>query len=65
LGPGKVEPNMGKMQGMMTQMPEKKPVTMGKLDMCPMMRKMDNQAKKIKVLEERLDNLEKARGKST
>jgi hypothetical protein len=32
--------------------------------LCPMMQKMDDQSKRIKALQERLDNLEKAKGKS-
>ena len=49
---------MVKMQGMMTQMQSEMPMSMPKekMAMCPMMQKMDDQAKRIKALEERLDN---------
>ena len=32
-----------------------------KMAMCPMMQKMDDQAKRIKALEERLDNQRKSK----
>jgi hypothetical protein len=60
----KMQDMMGKMQGMVTQMHAKMPMAMPKekMAMCPMMQKMEDQGKKIKALEDRLDKLEKAKG---
>jgi DNA repair ATPase RecN len=61
----KMQEMMGKMQGMMPQMSEKMAaMPKEKMAMCPMMNKMEDQAKSIKALEERLDKLEKTVGKS-
>jgi hypothetical protein len=65
----KMQETVNQMQGMMTQMHAKMMTKPGEeMEMCPMMKKMaakeDTQNKKIKDLEERVDKLEKAKGKS-
>ena len=57
----KMQGMVTEMQGMMTQMHEKM-TTMPKekMEMCPMMQKMKDQAATVKSLEERVDKLEKA-----
>jgi hypothetical protein len=61
----KMQEITGKMQGMMSRMHEKMmAMPKEKMAMCPMMQKMEDQGKLMKALEERLDKLEKASGKT-
>jgi predicted RecB family endonuclease len=65
----KMQEMVTKMQGMMAQMHEKMMAKPGEeMEMCPMMKKMkvkeEATNKRIKDLEERVDKLEKAKGKS-